>query len=43
MSDMRRLAALATALAGLITLISSLSPDAPARRRLLEGLEPHAA
>src|SRR5690349_16729139 len=43
MFGMRRLAALATALAGLITLISSLSPNAPARSRLLEGLEPHAA
>lgn len=40
---MRRLAALATALAGLITVISSLSPNAPARQRLLEGLEPSAA
>jgi lysyl-tRNA synthetase, class II len=39
----RRLAALATALAGLLTVASSLSPNAPARQRLLEGLEPHAA
>src|SRR5205823_2168588 len=39
----RNLAALATALAGLATLASSLSPNAPARQRLLEALEPSAA
>jgi lysyl-tRNA synthetase class 2 len=39
----RRLAALATALAGLVTIASSLSPNAPARSRLLEGIEPDAA
>src|SRR3954463_5156081 len=39
----RNLAALATALAGLATLASSLSPNAPARERLLEALEPGAA
>src|SRR5919202_6188153 len=39
----RRLAALATALAGAVTLVSSLSPNAPARSRLLEGIEPDAA
>jgi lysylphosphatidylglycerol synthetase-like protein (DUF2156 family) len=36
----RRLAALATALAGVVTLISSLSPNAPSRQRLLEAFEP---
>jgi non-canonical purine NTP pyrophosphatase (RdgB/HAM1 family) len=35
----RRLAALATAVAGVVTLVSSLSPNAPARERLLEALE----
>ena len=39
----RRLAALATAIAGVATTVSSLSPNAPARQRLLEGLEPGAA
>src|SRR4051794_3641770 len=39
----RRLAALATALAGAATTVSSLSPNAPARARMLEGLEPGAA
>jgi lysyl-tRNA synthetase class 2 len=39
----RRLAALATALAGLATTVSSLSPNAPARERLLEALEPGVA
>src|SRR5919202_3238084 len=39
----RRLAALATALAGAVTLVSSLSPNAPTRSRLLEGIEPDAA
>jgi lysyl-tRNA synthetase class 2 len=39
----RRLAALATALVGIVTLVSSLSPNAPARQRLLEGLEPGTA
>src|SRR3954447_11365664 len=39
----RSLAALATALAGVATIASSLSPDAPARQRLLEGLEPGGA
>ena len=39
----RRLAGLATALAGLVTVASSLSPNAPARQRLLEGFEPDAA
>jgi lysyl-tRNA synthetase class 2 len=37
------LAGLATALAGLATIASSLSPDAPPRRRLLEALEPATA
>lgn len=36
-------AALATALAGIATIASSLSPNAPARERLLEGLEPESA
>jgi lysylphosphatidylglycerol synthetase-like protein (DUF2156 family) len=39
----RRVAALATALAGAVTIASSLSPSAPARARLLEALEPDAA
>src|SRR5262245_49856036 len=39
----RRLAALATALAGLVTVVSSLSPNAPARQRLLEAFEPDVA
>jgi lysyl-tRNA synthetase, class II len=39
----RRLGALATALAGLATIASSLSPNAPARQRLLEAFEPGAA
>src|SRR3954464_10374261 len=42
-SGTRNLAALATALAGLATIASSLSPNAPARERLLEALEPSAA
>src|SRR4051794_28850054 len=42
-SGTRNLAALATALAGLATIASSLSPNAPARQRLLEALEPSAA
>jgi lysyl-tRNA synthetase class 2 len=39
----RLLAGTATALAGLATTASSLSPDAPPRRRLLEALEPASA
>jgi lysyl-tRNA synthetase class 2 len=39
----RLLAALATGLAGVATLASSLSPDAPARQRLLEAFEPSTA
>lgn len=39
----RRLAALATALAGVVTLASSLSANAPARQRALEAFEPGAA
>jgi lysyl-tRNA synthetase class 2 len=39
----RRLAALATALAGIVTLTSSLSANAPARQALLEAFEPGAA
>jgi lysyl-tRNA synthetase class 2 len=39
----RSLAAVATALAGVATIASSLSPNAPARQRLLEGFEPGAA
>jgi lysyl-tRNA synthetase, class II len=39
----RRLAALATALAGVVTLASSLSPNAPGRSRLLARLDPDAA
>jgi lysyl-tRNA synthetase class 2 len=42
-SKSQRLAALATLLAGVATLASSLSPNAPARERLLEALEPDAA
>src|SRR3954471_1370550 len=42
-SATRLLAALATGLAGVATLASSLSPDAPARRRLLEAFEPDTA
>jgi lysyl-tRNA synthetase, class II len=38
-----RLAAIATALAGAATVVSSLSPNAPARQRLLEGFEPSTA
>jgi lysyl-tRNA synthetase class 2 len=40
---LRALAALATALAGVVSLVSSLSPNAPARERLLERLEPGSA
>jgi lysyl-tRNA synthetase class 2 len=40
---LRALASLATALAGVISLVSSLSPNAPARERLLERLEPGSA
>ncbi len=43
MSVSRTLAGSATALTGLATLASSLSPDAPARRRLLEAFEPASA
>src|SRR3954463_12409436 len=39
----RRLAALATALAGVVTLASSLSANEPGRQALLEGLEPGSA
>src|SRR4051794_34255307 len=39
----RRLAALATALAGVVTLASSLSPNEPGRQALLEALEPGSA
>jgi lysylphosphatidylglycerol synthetase-like protein (DUF2156 family) len=39
----RNLVALATALAGLATIASSLSANEPARQRLLEALEPGAA
>lgn len=39
----RRLAALATALAGVATIASSLSANAPARTQLLEVIEPDAA
>jgi lysyl-tRNA synthetase class 2 len=38
-----RLAALGTALAGAATIVSSLSPNAPARQQLLEAVEPDAA
>jgi lysyl-tRNA synthetase class 2 len=39
----RGFAALATALAGMATVASSLSPSAPARQRLLEAVEPDTA
>jgi lysyl-tRNA synthetase class 2 len=39
----RRLAALATALAGVVTLASSLSANAPGRQALLEAFEPSSA
>src|SRR3954469_3344969 len=39
----RLLAGTATALTGLATTASSLSPDAPPRRRLLEAIEPDSA
>jgi lysyl-tRNA synthetase, class II len=39
----RRLAALATALAGVVTLVSSLSANDPGRQALLEALEPGSA
>ena len=39
----RRLAAAATALAGVMTIISALSPNAPARERLLVEFEPETA
>jgi lysyl-tRNA synthetase, class II len=39
----RRLGAAATALAGIATIASSLSPNAPARQRLLEAFEPGSA
>ena len=39
----RRLAALATALAGIVTLASSLSANEPGRQALLEALEPGSA
>jgi lysyl-tRNA synthetase class 2 len=39
----RRLGAAATGLAGIATIASSLSPNAPARQRLLEALEPGGA
>ena len=39
----RRLAALATALAGIVTLASSLSANAPARQAWLEAFEPGTA
>src|SRR4051794_25224656 len=39
----RRLAALATALAGVVTLASSLSANEPGRQALLEALEPGTA
>src|SRR5690349_24945015 len=39
----RVLAALATLLAGVVTVASSLSPNAPVRERLLEAIEPDAA
>jgi lysyl-tRNA synthetase, class II len=42
-NTLRALAALATALAGVVSLVSSLSPNAPARARLLERLEPGSA
>ena len=39
----RRLAAAATALAGVMTIVSALSPTAPARERLLIEFEPETA
>ena len=39
----RRLAALATALAGVVTLASSLSANAPGRQAYLEAFEPGSA
>ncbi len=39
----RRLGAIATSLVGLVTLVSSLSPNAPSRQRLLAAFEPGAA
>src|SRR3954470_9266820 len=39
----RRLAALATALAGVVTLASSLSANEPGRQALLEAVEPGSA
>src|SRR5436305_1372522 len=39
----RRLAALATALAGIVTLASSLSANEPGRQALLDPLEPGSA
>jgi lysyl-tRNA synthetase, class II len=39
----RRLAAAATALAGVMTIVSALSPNAPARERVLIAFEPEAA
>jgi lysyl-tRNA synthetase class 2 len=39
----RALTAAATALAAIVTLTSSLSPNAPGRERLLEALEPDVA
>src|SRR5438067_197249 len=39
----RRLAALATALAGIVTLASSLSANEPGRQALLEAFEPGSA
>jgi lysyl-tRNA synthetase class 2 len=43
MRSTRRLIGVATALTGLATTASSLSPDAPPRRRLLEAIEPASA
>jgi lysyl-tRNA synthetase, class II len=43
MRSTRILTAAATALTGLATTASSLSPDAPPRRRLLEAVEPASA
>src|SRR3954469_11343652 len=43
MGSPRLLAGTATALTGLATTASSLSPDAPSRRRLLEAIEPASA
>src|SRR5438876_4978372 len=39
----RRLAALATALAGVVTLVSSLSANEPGRQAFLEAFEPGSA